>query len=152
MEQNEEGNRGLKLSNGEPIISATTTRARRHSTCSFVTRNDINPGKLHVTQVVTSTINASVGLNRPRKTSLPTSPINQACYNTPDGQDRTSTANVFVGLNRRRKTSLPSTMSKAEQFLEGEGIEVAKREINLDTCIPPFAKDAERSKEKQFST
>jgi len=43
-------------------------------------------------------------------------------------------------------------MSKAEQFLEGERIEVAKREINLDTCMPPFARDAERSKEKQFST
>ena len=150
MERNEEGNRDLKLSNGEPIISATTTRVWRHSACSFVARNDINPGNLQVIQVVTSTINASVGLNRPRKTSLPTPPINKACCNTPDSQDTMNTVNAFVGLNRRRKTSLPSTMSKPEQFREGGMIEVAKREIDLDTCMPLFTKDAERSNNKSM--
>jgi len=136
VERNEEGNRGLKLSSGEPIIRGTTTRAQRHSACGFVARNDINPGNLQVTQVVTSTINASVGLNRQRKTSLPIPPINKACCNTPDRQDIVST----VGLNRRRKTSLPSTMSKPGQFPEGGRIKVAKREIDLDTCMPLFTK------------
>ena len=159
VELHDKGNRGFKLSNGEYSISATTTRARRHSACSYVTNHAINSGKaaysrVQITQDVERTINGSVELNRARKTSLTRHLINEAC-GTPDSQDTTSTDNAFVGLNRRirRKTSIPSMMmSKPEHFLEGGGrIEVAKREINLDACMPLFTKDAERSNKKRSS-
>ena len=157
VELHDKGNRGFKLSNGEYSISATTTRARRHSACSYVTNHAINPGKaayskVQVAQNVEGAISGSVELNRPRKTSLTRHLINEAC-NPPDSQDTTSTDNAFVGLNCRRKTSLPSMMmSKPEHFLEGGGrIEVAKREINLDACMPLFTKDAERSNKKRSS-
>ena len=42
MERNNEANKGLKLGNGKSIISVTTTRTRRHSTCSYVTKCVIN--------------------------------------------------------------------------------------------------------------
>ena len=158
VELHDEGNRGYKLSSGEYITSTTTTRARRHSASSYVTNHAINPGKaasseVQVTQVGKSTINDSVELSRPRKTSLTRHLINEACH-SPDSQETTSTDNnAFVWLNRRRKTSLPSTMmSKPEHFLQGGGrIEVAKREINLDTCMPLFTKEAERSNKKRSS-
>ena len=155
MELHDQGNKGYKLSSGEYITSTTTTRARRHSACSYVTDHAINPVKaasseVQVIQVGKSTINDSVELNRPRKTSLTRHLINEACH-TPD--KTTSTDNAFGELNRRRKTSLPSTMmSKPEHFLqEGGRIEVAKREINLDACMPLFTKEAERCNKKRSS-
>lgn len=158
VEGNYEANRVLEVSNGESISSNTATRASRHSASSHVPRHATDHGKVvysdvQVTQVVTSTTNASVRLNRPRTTSLPNRPINEACCNTPDSQDTTSRADAFVGLNRRRRTSLPSTMMlKPEQILQGGRIEVAKREINLDACVPLFTKEAERTDKKRSTT
>jgi len=159
VEGNYEANRVLEVSNGESISSNTATRAPRHSASSYVPRHATEHDKavysnVQVTQVVTSTTIASVRLSRPRTTSLPNRPINEARCNAPDdSQDTTGTANAFVGLNRRRRTSLPSAiMLKPEQILQGGRIEVAKREINLDACVPVFTKEAERSDKKQSTT
>ena len=58
-------------------------------------------------------------------------------------QEVSGAANAgFVGLTRRRKTSLPSPVTiKPDQFLEGGRVEVAKREVNLEACMPVFTKE-----------
>lgn len=155
VEQNDEVDRlrGLKFTNEDSFNNNTTTRFRSRS-CSYVPRVAINPGKAvcgdaQVAPDVRSTNNVSVGLNRRRKTSLPNSPIREDCLNVAVTQDTTNTGNTFVGLNRRRKNSLPSPMLlKPGEFLEGGRFEVAKREVNLDACMPVFAKDASAGKMK----
>ena len=94
------------------------TRARRHSTCSYVPRH---------AKPISPAISKDASPNdAPRST-----------------QDVSGTANaVFVGLPRRRKSSLPSAVVlKCDQFLEGGRVEVAKREVNLEARMPVFIKE-----------
>jgi len=93
-----------------------STQARRHSTCSYVPRHAVGPA-----------ISKDASPN-----------------DSPRGaQEVSGAANAgFVGLTRRRKTSLPSPVTiKPDQFLEGGRVEVAKREVNLEACIPVFTKE-----------
>ena len=91
-------------------------QARRHSTCSYVPRHAIGPA-----------ISKDASPN-----------------DSPRGTQEVSGAASagFVGLTRRRKASLPSPGTfKPDQFLEGGRVEVAKREVNLEACMPVFTKE-----------
>ena len=100
-----------------------TPRARSHSACShLVPRNVTEPSKA-------ASSDALVAQNGP------------------------TSNNTFAGLNRRRKISLPSRIPlKPEQFLEGGRVEVKKREVNLDACMPVFTKEAAGSNKKHSTT
>ena len=142
-ERNEEA-----CANGDSVSNTTTPRFRRHSSCSYVPRHAVNSGSETLSveqgaQDVPSMATSSVLLNRRRK----------GCGETPVSRDTTNTSNAFVGLNRRRKASLPSTiMLKPEQFLEGGKVEVAKREVDLDACMPAFTKEPAGSNKKQSAS
>ena len=108
----EQTNEAISSAKGE------LTRARRHSTCSYVPRH---------AKPLTPEIAKDASPNyAPRST-----------------QGVSSTANaVFVGLPRRRKSSLPSAVVlKRDQFLEGGRVEVSKREVNLEAHMPVFVKE-----------
>ena len=155
VERNEGRDRSFSHTTGDSVSKTTTVRFRRHSACSYVPKHATNPvietcSNEQGTQVVTSTGNPSALLNRRRKIPLPNSQINEACSETPTSQETARSTDGFVGLNRRRKTSLPSTlMLKPEQILEGGRVEVAKREIDLDACMPVFSKEPAGSNKKQ---
>lgn len=144
--------------NGDSVSNTTTPRFRRHSSCSYVPRHAVNSGSETLSgeqaaQDVPNMASSSVLLNRRRKISVPNSPINEGRGDTPVSRDTTNTSNAFVGLNRRRKASLPSTMTlKPEQFLEGGKVEVAKREVDLDACMPVFTKEPAGSNKKQSAS
>ena len=69
-------------------------------------------------------------------------------------QNESTASNTFVGLNRRRKISLPTRLpTRPAQFLEGGGrIELAKREVDLDACMPLFTKEAAGNSQKESTT
>lgn len=117
----------LKFTPGESSSNAKNTRARRHSTCSYVPRHAMAPA-ISISEA---------------------SPIDEE-----GAQDVTSTANSgFVGLHRRRKISLPSQrLLKPEQFLEGGRVELRKREVNLEAHMPVFTKEPAGAVKKRSTT
>ena len=155
LERNDEA-----CSNGDSVSNTSTPRFRRHSSCSNVPRHAINSGSETFSgeqgaQDVPSMASSSVLLNRRRRISLSNSSINaEGCSETPASRETTNSSNASVGLNRRRrKVSLPSSMMlKPEQFLEGGRVEVAKREVDLDACMPVFTKEPAGSNNKQSAT
>lgn len=147
LERNEVRGRSFTHTTGDSVSKTTTVRFRRHSACSYVPKHATNPvteacSDEQGTQAVTSAGNPSALLNRRRKILLPNSQSNKAGSETPTSQETARPTDGFVGLNRRRKSSLPSTpMLKPEQILEGGRVEVAKREMDLDACMPVFSKE-----------
>lgn len=112
---NEAKDSDLSFITGQTISNAKSTRARRNSACSYVSRHamtpaiseDASPKDARVTLDIASAANAG-----------------------------------FVGLHRRRKTSLPSpVVLKPDQFLEGGRVEVAKRDVDLEARMPVFTKE-----------
>ena len=108
----EQTNEAISSTKGE------LTRARRHSTCSYVPRH---------AKPITPAIAKDASPNNALRST-------QGVSSTADA--------LFVGLPRRRKSSLPSpVVLKPDQFLEGGRVEVAKREVNLGAHMPVFIKE-----------
>lgn len=125
VERYEEGKRDVNYNVARDCSFNTTTRARTNSASGYIVeRNASDPSK-------------------------------EPAFNDSQLTQNESTAsNTFVGLNRRRKISLPTRLpTRPPQFLEGGGrIELAKREVDLDACMPVFTKEATGSNQKQSTT
>ena len=144
----------LSVNGGAVAGNSTKPRFRRHSVSSYipVSKQTKSPENDNVEAPRSS--NPTALLNRRRKISLPSSPIYDGSGETPSSEDTTSNANAFVGLRRRRKYSLPSTSKKngPDQFFEGARMQIGKSEVNLDTCVPVFAKEAMKNRKSENIT